>query len=1306
MPQSVGELPIEEEKHDQLIRAGDADLRLKRDATWDQVAAQTGRQATEQQRVGKKLVKELDDRIAYRRDGQGLTKKSAKAVDVSIRRAAEESTAAFEKRMERNLLENTRGAARSMATHLAERGHPPPSAAALDQIAKRVAEDKSSFAGATTAARVKAMQERQEKRLREALVSESGGRRRPDYERKQAAIAKMGATQAEGVGGKSTPGGSVLKDQQRMLVAESMRKAHNTDLMVAQHLGVRFGYRRLSSKHPRYKRKEICEDLNVKVVPGIQQLLLQAGFDPTRISLEGLYRIDDFPRYPHPFCKCWVDPLVPDPTMLQGDVVELDPLATEATESKDDAEGVTKETAAESLSLMQMDIPKSQLAKAAPLTQAMNAIASSAGLEGLQFSTRDVHILGVEGAARVMAEQANTQGVRKQLLGAMRKLMVEVVPQQKQLLDDLRTKRDGLLAQVDRDRTRILSETTSTRLRERIHSEFTKEVGKAYGNIRTLVAVEEALATKPGTPLQTTRANSEAEIRRRMFAQGLSAKDVTVYKRGSSFWAEVKDPAALASRRYVKEQREHRGAAKIKQALASGDRSALGVTPLRTRRILPGGFKFKLDRVASAPPAQQAGLKFVEERKSVLLNFAPGLGKTPAVIASVSDLAGKRKVKTAMISPPASVRQQMVVETLKFNEKDKVSYYVPSSLVAKSKSSIREALHADYETSFDVGRKVAKEGRSALTDAERKQYDKIRRDATAYADDGMKRLSIVPLSSRKAASNFDDHMRGSGQKDLFHIMGHDDLARVAGEVSKHMDYVAVDEIHQLTSKGTKPGSKKAAALPRLTGGRIKYKVGLSGTPVRNNLGEFHDIARWIDPDSVPAKDEFMRQYSNVTHQSDSFRQSTLNRLQRQIDSRVMTVGSPVEAKLSSAFNERISAEERGKQVRRLSMTAQQEKRAATIEIEFAKLKVKQKSLSASGKMAEVKERRAAMLKEMQAEVANGLGMSVAAYKRLQEKGFSTSTIFAEHGKRGKSPTPKQQRAIRRLEREVKELTKAVAPEAWRDTAHHSNVHGGEWKENAKALEVVKMLTTTEGEGGLVRTDPSTGKQGVRPTLIHLERFESIDMLKKALKEQGLRVDDYHGGLGPKERQARVAAMNDGNLDVLILTRAGSTGLNVQKASTSTIHFDLPYTFAEVEQRDARNWRNGQQNAVESRTLVQEDMYTDRRRLQLVEEKRTVVRAIDEASKIDDRVNPLAVLGTMKKNEMQSYGALVDGLGKTEANNFLRGLCTDLAGTGITTVASCPVRPERLARSSLRNDPVMGEVTRTERAQRDKEKGSR
>lgn len=105
-------------------------------------------------------------------------------------------------------------------------------------------------------------------------------------------------------------GGSLYKQSRRMLIAEESRLATAMELEILRLGGVQFVYWRLSSFHPWYGGKEICEVFASRVSEETSARLRSVGQDPNEVELAGLYPIDRYPEYPHPFCKCFPEPFI------------------------------------------------------------------------------------------------------------------------------------------------------------------------------------------------------------------------------------------------------------------------------------------------------------------------------------------------------------------------------------------------------------------------------------------------------------------------------------------------------------------------------------------------------------------------------------------------------------------------------------------------------------------------------------------------------------------------------------------------------------------------------------------------------------------------------------------------------------------------------------------------------------------------------------------------------------------------------------------------------------------------------------
>lgn len=105
-------------------------------------------------------------------------------------------------------------------------------------------------------------------------------------------------------------GGSAAKKLQRLLVAEESRLANEVERRVFQASGVNFGYWRLSPLHKWYGGNEICEILASNEDPRVSEMLARSGRALSKVPLKGLYSLNRWPDYPHPYCKCYLEPLI------------------------------------------------------------------------------------------------------------------------------------------------------------------------------------------------------------------------------------------------------------------------------------------------------------------------------------------------------------------------------------------------------------------------------------------------------------------------------------------------------------------------------------------------------------------------------------------------------------------------------------------------------------------------------------------------------------------------------------------------------------------------------------------------------------------------------------------------------------------------------------------------------------------------------------------------------------------------------------------------------------------------------------
>jgi hypothetical protein len=105
-------------------------------------------------------------------------------------------------------------------------------------------------------------------------------------------------------------GGSVSKQVSRMMIAEEARISQETEKLILEAHDIELAYWRLSPDH-KWEGSEICEVLASTVGQGVEAALRRSTSTSTStVILEGLYLVSEWPDYPHPYCKCHMDPVV------------------------------------------------------------------------------------------------------------------------------------------------------------------------------------------------------------------------------------------------------------------------------------------------------------------------------------------------------------------------------------------------------------------------------------------------------------------------------------------------------------------------------------------------------------------------------------------------------------------------------------------------------------------------------------------------------------------------------------------------------------------------------------------------------------------------------------------------------------------------------------------------------------------------------------------------------------------------------------------------------------------------------------
>jgi SNF2 family DNA or RNA helicase len=142
-------------------------------------------------------------------------------------------------------------------------------------------------------------------------------------------------------------------------------------------------------------------------------------------------------------------------------------------------------------------------------------------------------------------------------------------------------------------------------------------------------------------------------------------------------------------------------------------------------------------------------------------------------------------------------------------------------------------------------------------------------------------------------------------------------------------------------------------------------------------------------------------------------------------------------------------------------------------------------------------------------------------------------------------------------------------------------------------------------------------EGDRKLVLFSEWTTMLGLIEPIMKRLGLDFVRLDGKVPQKKRQQLVHRFqNDPDCKAIIMSNAGSTGLNLQAANT-VINVDLPWNPAVLEQRIARAHRMGQRQPVQVYLLITEDTIEERMLGTLSAKHDLAVAALDVNSDVSE-----------------------------------------------------------------------------------------
>jgi len=162
----------------------------------------------------------------------------------------------------------------------------------------------------------------------------------------------------------------------------------------------------------------------------------------------------------------------------------------------------------------------------------------------------------------------------------------------------------------------------------------------------------------------------------------------------------------------------------------------------------------------------------------------------------------------------------------------------------------------------------------------------------------------------------------------------------------------------------------------------------------------------------------------------------------------------------------------------------------------------------------------------------------------------------------------------------------------------------------------------------------------RKVVLFSEWTQMLDLIEARLHAAGAGFVRLDGKVPQKKRQQIVRTFQtDPACRFIIMTNAGSTGLNLQAADT-VINVDLPWNPAVLEQRIARAHRMGQKRPVQVYILVTDDTIEERLLDTLSAKKELALAALDIDS-TEDRVDLESGIEALKRRLEVLLGAQPD-----------------------------------------------------------------
>ena len=190
----------------------------------------------------------------------------------------------------------------------------------------------------------------------------------------------------------------------------------------------------------------------------------------------------------------------------------------------------------------------------------------------------------------------------------------------------------------------------------------------------------------------------------------------------------------------------------------------------------------------------------------------------------------------------------------------------------------------------------------------------------------------------------------------------------------------------------------------------------------------------------------------------------------------------------------------------------------------------------------------------------------------------------------------------------------------REEALNRVVNQFDWKSNAKISRLTDLISQHVYESDNPKTAAKAGDR--QPGVVFAHNIKTVENISSALKEKGLRVGVIRGDMNGAEKEKVKSGFNPSDpstreYDVVVLSDAGATGLNMQNAKY-LVNFDQPHTSWVREQRMGRIDRHGQAHGSINYYDIVTDTEHEKKRMARVKRKAALGKVFQtEPGNIDD-----------------------------------------------------------------------------------------